>query len=126
MRGHIVSLKKRDRKSDKLYGRAIWRGPNGVRGLKLRRDPMCEVLGCTRPAAAVDHRIAHHGDFSLFCGGVNLENLRSLWQQHHDAKPERYEDGKTDLAGKTVGVRVPPFAPVFQSLKHPCGPITVR
>ena len=80
----------------KLYSRAIWRGPNGVKLMKLRRDPMCEILGCTRPATCVDHRKKHNGDFFLFCGGVNLENLRSLCAPHHDAKKERYEDGKEE------------------------------
>jgi len=77
-----------------LYNRAIWRGPNGVRGLKLRRDPLCEILGCTNPATCVDHIKKHRGDWTLFIGGNNMENLRSLCQPHHDAKEQRYEDGK--------------------------------
>jgi hypothetical protein len=65
--------------------------------MKLRRDPMCEILGCTLPATCVDHRRAFRGDWFLFCGGVNLENLRSLCQPHHDEKRERYEDGKEEF-----------------------------
>ena len=45
-------------RAHKWYGRAVWRGTNGVRALKLRRTPLCEVLGCDRPATTVDHRKA--------------------------------------------------------------------
>jgi hypothetical protein len=86
-----------EREFQKLYDRAIWRGPNGVKLMKLRRDPMCEVTGCTRPATCVDHRKAHHGDWFLFCGGNNLENLRSLCKPHHDAKLKSFEDGKVEF-----------------------------
>lgn len=80
-----------------LYNRAAWRGPSGVRGFKLRRDPLCEVRGCTRPATAVDHIKAHHGDWTLFIGGNNMENLRSICQPHHDSKPARYETGREEF-----------------------------
>jgi 5-methylcytosine-specific restriction endonuclease McrA len=81
------------KKWNHLYNRAIWRGPNGVRLAKLRRDPICEVLGCTRPAAHVDHIVKHNGNWILFIGGVATKdnpfpNLRSLCAAHHDAKPE--------------------------------------
>lgn len=80
-----------------LYAKAAWRGPYGVRNAKLRRDPMCEVRGCNRPATAVDHRKAHHGDWNLFIGGNDMENLRSLCKPHHDAKGEHYETGKVEF-----------------------------
>jgi hypothetical protein len=76
------------------YGRQIWRNPvTGIRAAKLRRDPMCEVLGCGRKATTVDHRIAFMQGkddaekWLMFCGGTDFENLRSCCQEHHDAKP---------------------------------------
>jgi len=84
------------------YGRAVWRGENGVRKLKLRRDPLCEVIGCNKPATTVDHRRKFQlgktdaERWFLFLGGTNCENLRSCCQQHHDDKPDAYETGKTE------------------------------
>lgn len=83
----------RNRQWQHLYNRAAWRGPRGVRALKLRRDPICEVTGCRKPATHVDHRVKHNGDWTLFIGGVGttenpMPNLRSLCQSHHDAKEE--------------------------------------
>jgi 5-methylcytosine-specific restriction enzyme A len=89
-------MRDRERQHQHLYNRAAWRGPNGVRLAKLRRDPMCEVRGCTKPATAVDHIKAHHGDWDLFIGGVDMVNLRSLCAEHHDAKEEAYESGTVE------------------------------
>jgi hypothetical protein len=86
-------MKKHDR-THSWYNRQLWRNPiTGIRATKLRRDPLCEVLGCGRPAATVDHRRAFMTGkddaerWSLFCGGLDFENLRSCCQEHHDAKP---------------------------------------
>jgi len=84
---------KHDRERHSWYSKQIWKGPNGVRAMKLRRDPICEVIGCTRPATTVDHRTAFMQGkddaerWSLFLGGEDLQNLRSCCQPHHDAKP---------------------------------------
>jgi 5-methylcytosine-specific restriction endonuclease McrA len=86
-----------DRKHQHLYNKAAWRGPNGVRLAKLRRDPICEVTGCSRPATAVDHRKKHNGDWFLFMGGIDMANLRALCSPHHDAKEERYETGREEF-----------------------------
>jgi 5-methylcytosine-specific restriction enzyme A len=88
---------KKNREHQHLYNLAIWRGPNGVRAMKLRHDPMCEVTGCTRPATTVDHRRAHKGDYFLFCGGIDFANLRSLCKPHHDEKKKAFEDGKKEF-----------------------------
>jgi hypothetical protein len=70
--------------------------------MKLRRDPMCETLGCAKPATCVDHRRAFSTGkdeaerWTLFIGGTNFENLRSQCQEHHDAKPLAYEDGQIE------------------------------
>lgn len=72
---------------DKLYHRQIWKHPVwGIRAAKLRRDPYCEVLGCDQPATTVDHRVAHKGNWFLFIGGIDFENLRSCCAAHHNAK----------------------------------------
>jgi len=79
-------------KRHRWYDRQIWRGPNGVRAAKLRRTPLCEVLGCTRPATDCDHRRAFSTGkddaekWHLFLGGVDLQNLRSICKPHHDEK----------------------------------------
>lgn len=85
------------------YNRQVWKGVNGVRRMKLSRDPICETLGCDRPATTVDHRRAFMTGrddaerWLLFIGGTNLENLRSQCQAHHDMKTLAYEDGKVEF-----------------------------
>jgi len=47
----------------------------------LRRNPMCEAVGCDQPAGEVDH-IA-----PLACGGTGEEeNLQALCRTHHNRK----------------------------------------
>jgi len=77
----------------RLYAKAAWRGPCGVRLAKLRRDPLCEVLGCHRPATVVDHRVPHRGNWDLFIGGNDMENLTSLCKPHHDQKTATFDGG---------------------------------
>jgi 5-methylcytosine-specific restriction endonuclease McrA len=86
------------REWQKLYARAAWRGPCGVRLMKLRRDPMCEAPGCRRPATVVDHHHPHRGDWCLFLGGVGtpdnpFPNLVSLCKPHHDEKTATFDGG---------------------------------
>lgn len=84
-------------RAHRWYSRQIWKGPSGVRAMKLRRDPICEVIGCHKPATCVDHRTAFMTGkteaerWHLFLGGIDLANLRSCCQGHHDAKPTAYE-----------------------------------
>ena len=71
---------------DRWYKRAAWCGSYGVRGYKLRRDPMCEVTNCQELATDVHHKDdswKETGDWSLFIGGVNMSNLQSLCHGHH-------------------------------------------
>jgi 5-methylcytosine-specific restriction endonuclease McrA len=69
---------------DSWYNRAAWRGPYGVRGYKLRRNPMCER--CPAVAEQVHHRDSSWkttGNWFLFMGGVDMENLESLCAPCH-------------------------------------------
>lgn len=64
------------------YNRAVWRGEHGLRKKQLARHPLCDQ--CGKPANVVDHRKPHRGDWFLFCGGIDMENLRSLCKVCHD------------------------------------------
>jgi len=71
---------------DKWYRLAIWKGPYGVRGMKIRRNPMCETPGCGKRAVDVHHRDGSWKEtrnWFLFLGGYDLENLMSLCKQCH-------------------------------------------
>lgn len=78
---------------DRWYNWAIW---DKLRHMCLTRDPICQWVehgvACTRPATDVDHVVAHKGNWDLFVGGVNLQNLQSLCHEHHAVKTAR-EDG---------------------------------
>jgi hypothetical protein len=65
----------------KLYDTAAWKR---VRAWKLGKYPMCEHKGCSRPATVVHHKIDHCGNWFLFIGGIEGENLESLCKPHHD------------------------------------------
>jgi hypothetical protein len=77
--------------NDKWYARAAWKGPYGVRRYKLLRNPICEFVSeksepCARRAEDVHHidgTWKEKGDWQLFLGGVNMENLMSLCKCHH-------------------------------------------
>lgn len=61
----------------KFYDLAIWRGPDGLRAQQLRRQPLCErhlAKGQVVAADTVNHRIAHKGDWALFCDPGNHES----------------------------------------------------
>jgi hypothetical protein len=70
---------------DKWYSRACWKGPNGVRGLKIRRCPNCEICGA--PAKDVHHTRPWKdaADWFVFMGGIDLEFLQSLCKKCHAA-----------------------------------------
>jgi 5-methylcytosine-specific restriction endonuclease McrA len=69
------------RKSD-LYDKAEWKGPNGLRQAKLRRNPLCESAGCLQVATNVHHLVEHNGDRTLF---FFYDNLQALCQSCHSA-----------------------------------------
>ena len=79
--------------NDKFYARAAWRGPYGVRRYKLLRNPICEFVGedgthCARKAEDVHHIDSswkQTGDWQLFMGGIDMQNLQSLCKPHHSA-----------------------------------------
>jgi len=41
---------------------------------------------CGRPATDVDHIVPHKGNWELFLGGENFENLAGLCHAHHSEK----------------------------------------
>jgi 5-methylcytosine-specific restriction enzyme A len=71
------------------YGRVHWKR---LRTLVLARDPICVI--CNRaPATDADHIIPHKGDWFLFCGGVNMQNLQGLCATCHSEKTAREDAG---------------------------------
>ncbi len=73
-------------KLDRWYSLAAWCGPYGVRGFKLRRFPICETPDCNAVAVEVHHKDSswkETGDWNLFVGGVDMENLVSLCHACH-------------------------------------------
>lgn len=68
---------------DRWYGLACWKGPNGVRRYKLKRNPQCEICG----VLAQD---VHHlkpwkdsANWFIFMGGIDMEFLQSLCKGCH-------------------------------------------
>lgn len=74
---------------NKWYGWAVWRN---LRTLVLARDPIC-VLCNRAPATDADHKVPHRGNWFLFCGGVNMENLQGLCSSCHSEKTAREDAG---------------------------------
>lgn len=77
--------------NDKWYARAAWKGPYGVRRYKLLRNPICEYVSEKNVPCACKADDVHHidgtwkekGDWQLFLGGINMENLMALCKAHH-------------------------------------------
>lgn len=88
---HVDPLKRATRNAprherDAWYTRKEWRGVYGVRGMKIRRNPMCEIAGCGKRATDVHHidgSWKENGNWFLFLGGYDLENLQSLCKSCH-------------------------------------------
>jgi len=67
---------------DSWYGRRAWNGRNGIRLVKLRRNPLCEICATAR-ATQVHHTDPSWkltGDWSLF---IKLALLQSLCASCH-------------------------------------------
>lgn len=88
---HTDPLKRKKRNAprhvnDAFYRRAAWKGPYGVRGMKIRRNPICEIPGCGKRATQVHHlreEWKENGDWFLFLGGIDMEFLQSLCASCH-------------------------------------------
>lgn len=82
---------------DGWYGTAHWaRLKENFRVCQPERAGLCQWVEngvqCHRVATVVDHVIPHKGDWTLFCGGMNYENLQGLCGRHHSMKTAS-EDG---------------------------------
>jgi len=79
----------------RFYDLAIWCGHHGLRGIVLRRDPICKI--CNRnPSEIADHIVPHCGDWNLF---TDLGNLQGLCKQCHDKKTSKEDGGFGRVAG---------------------------
>jgi 5-methylcytosine-specific restriction enzyme A len=80
------------------YSLAIWQKVKAAfRARYPDRAIMCQHrdangVQCHRPATDIDHVVPHRGDWQLFLGGVDYDNLQGLCKAHHSAKTVR-EDG---------------------------------
>ena len=92
--------RERDRKQNpslKWYGLAIWgKVKTAFRSAFPERAFLCQNIEngvqCRELATEIDHVIPHKGNWLLFLGGVNYENLQGLCKVHHSQKTAR-EDG---------------------------------
>jgi hypothetical protein len=83
---------------DSWYDRAAWRGPYGARGYKLRHDPICEAVGCRKPATDVHHRDGSWkttGNWRLF---IDQNNLVSLCHECHSSIT--FEENRSCIQGR--------------------------
>lgn len=67
--------------SDSFYRSKEWRA---LRAATLRRDPVCKVRGCGRPASHADHIIERERG-----GADTLDNLRGLCRSCHNRRSAR-------------------------------------
>jgi 5-methylcytosine-specific restriction protein A len=80
-----------------FYGLAVWQK---LRRLVRARDPICCL--CNRaPATECDHIIAHKGNWFLFCGGINMENLQGLCSSCHSRKTALEDSNWIKSKGET-------------------------
>jgi hypothetical protein len=80
---------------DAWYDRAAWRGPYGARGYKLRHDPICETVGCGKPATDVHHKDGSWkitANWRLF---IDQNNLMSLCHECHSRTTKENQKCKT-------------------------------
>jgi len=69
-----------------LYSMWQWRGPRGIRAMRLSEEPLCRTcLAAGRYTAAtdVDHIEPHRGNVEKF---LNYENTQSLCKSCHSRK----------------------------------------
>jgi len=77
----------------KLYDLSAWRGEHGARRAQLNRQPLCErclEYGLVVSAEAVDHKIPHKGNRTLF---LDPANHASLCTPCHSGDKQREEKG---------------------------------
>jgi|ERR1019366_5106345 hypothetical protein len=89
---HLDPLQRKERNTprhemDAWYRRACWKGKNGVRALKIRRNPLCETPGCGNKACDVHHTRPWKDtrDWFIFMGGIDMQFLQSLCKRCHSA-----------------------------------------
>ncbi len=70
---------------DKWYRLAIWRGPFGVRGMKIRRNPLCEICGARAQDVHHTREWKDTRNWFVFLGGIDMEFLQSLCKKCHSA-----------------------------------------
>jgi 5-methylcytosine-specific restriction protein A len=78
------------------YSLAIWqRIKANFRARFPERAALCQTVDeltgerCAKPATDIDHIKPHRGDWNLFCGGIDYENLQGLCRAHHSKKSAR-------------------------------------
>jgi len=82
----------------KWYHQAIWSKIKAAfRSKYPERAVVCqwrdeEGTQCTHLATDIDHIVPHRGNWFLFIGGTDYENLQGLCHEHHSIKTAR-EDG---------------------------------
>jgi 5-methylcytosine-specific restriction protein A len=92
----------------KLYSTAQWRA---LRAMHAAAHPLCEEClkrGRAVPLQAVNHKIPHKGDRTLF---FDDRNLQSLCNPHHDGPTQRAEAAGFSPAVDTHGYPVDPAHP---------------
>jgi len=84
--------------SDKWYHLAIWgKVKAAFRAKYPERAVVCQWkdengILCGQTATDTDHVVPHRGNWPLFLGGVDFENLQGLCASHHSVKTAK-EDG---------------------------------
>jgi 5-methylcytosine-specific restriction enzyme A len=94
----------------KLYGTVKWKNiKDHFRATQPMRACVCQAQDdetgkqCTEFAGLeIDHIIPHKGDWVLFSGGVNYENLQGLCKKHHSEKTARELAGKTERKREVI------------------------
>ena len=79
---HVAAERAARPANDRFYKTAAWAH---VRVYKLHRFPMCEFVGCDKPATDVHHRDdswKQRGDWRAF---IDQSGLEALCHQHHSA-----------------------------------------
>lgn len=82
---------------DSWYSGALWAKIKAAFKAKYpERALVCQWIEngiqCTRAATHTDHIVPHKGNWTLFCGGTDYDNLQGLCARHHSMKTAA-EDG---------------------------------
>jgi 5-methylcytosine-specific restriction protein A len=91
------------------YDLAIWetikkhfRATQPERAIRCQAQDAQTGQQCNRPATDIDHVKPHKGDWHLFCGGINYENLQGLCHQHHSEKTASELARKSPVERKVI------------------------